>query len=265
MFLRTFLKQVLPDNAIATLNSAYGSLQALFKMHDKKTWVLKYEPTYNEDGLYTNHNCDFMKDPLFKEAYDLGFATNSTNQWHLHWRVYVACWLANRSKNMEGDFVECGTNRGMISRAVIHYTDFGKLTKNFYLMDTFCGLTDKYQSETEMQRDYIPKYDECYQAVERTFGEFKNVILVRGMIPDTLPIVQTKKVSYLHIDMNCVAPEIAAGEYFWDKLVSSAGVLLDDYAYPGFYDQKIAWDDFAKQRGVEVLSLPTGQGLILKP
>ena len=37
-------------------------------------YVLKYKPTYDEDGLFTNHNCDFMKDPLFKKSYDLGYS-----------------------------------------------------------------------------------------------------------------------------------------------------------------------------------------------
>ena len=73
------------------------------------------------------------------------------------------------------------------------------------------------------------------------------------------------KISFLHIDMNSAAPEIAAGEYFWDKLAPSAPILLDDYAYPGFHDQKLAWDAFAEGKGVKVLSIPTGQGLILKP
>ncbi len=65
--------------------------------------------------------------------------------------------------------------------------------------------------------------------------------------------------------MNTRDPEIAAAEYFWDKLVSGAAIVLDDYGWRKHIEQKRAFDDFASRRGVQVLSLPTGQGLILKP
>ncbi len=85
------------------------------------------------------------------------------------------------------------------------------------------------------------------------------------MIPDTLPQVKAEKVCYLLIDMNCAAPEIAAAEYFWDKLVSGAAIILDDYGWDGHIVQKQAMDEFARRKGVSVLQLPTAQGLILKP
>jgi hypothetical protein len=41
--------------------------------------------------------------------------------------------------------------------------------------------------------------------------------------------------------------------------------VLDDYAYRGYREQKLGMDRFAASVGIEVLSLPTGQGLIMKP
>jgi hypothetical protein len=41
-------------------------------------------------------------------------------------------------------------------------------------------------------------------------------------------------------------------------------VLLDDYGCFSHHFQKRAIDGFAAERAVQVLSLPTGQGLILK-
>jgi len=42
-------------------------------------------------------------------------------------------------------------------------------------------------------------------------------------------------------------------------------VLLDDYAYFGFGAQKLAMDEFAARHDVAICSLPTGQGLLLRP
>ena len=101
--------------------------------------------------------------------------------------------------------------------------------------------------------------------VEREFKEYKNVNIVKGIIPDTLEQVQTTKIAYLSIDLNNVIPEIAAAEYFWDRMMSGGMILLDDYNFKGFEEQHIAFDKFAKERGTQVLSLPTGQGLIIRP
>ena len=71
-------------------------------------------------------------------------------------------------------------------------------------------------------------------------------------------------VAFLHIDMNCAYPERAALEFFWDRLSPGAIVLLDDYAYFGHDRQAEAIGSAAQALGAAVLSLPTGQGLIIK-
>ena len=44
-----------------------------------------------------------------------------------------------------------------------------------------------------------------------------------------------------------------------------APVLLDDYAYWGYRQQKVAMDALAARLGVAIMSLPSGQGLIVRP
>jgi len=46
---------------------------------------------------------------------------------------------------------------------------------------------------------------------------------------------------------------------------STAAVLLDDYGHSGHEEQKRAFDGFALSKDVKILTLPTGQGLIIKP
>jgi hypothetical protein len=87
---------------------------------------------------------------------------------------------------------------------------------------------------------------------------------VRGRIPESLPTAAIDRVAYLALDLNVAAPEVAALEYFWDKLVPGAPVLLDDYGWAQYRPQKEAMDAFAAAHGVEILTLPTGQGLILR-
>lgn len=225
--------------------------------------------TYNQDGLATRHNADFMQDPLFAEAYQLGQLTyvgSRLEHVQIHWRVHVACWAAYHGKKLEGDFVECGVYRGWLSRAVTSYVDFKNLDKKFYLLDTYRGPDERYVLETERHLNKRTKYEtDYYENIKTTFKEFSNVVIIRGPVPETLPQVQAEKICYLSLDMNSVTPEIAAAEFFWAKMVPGAMIILDDYGWSGHHLQKQAFDKFAVERDVKVLSLPTGQGLIIKP
>jgi hypothetical protein len=58
---------------------------------------------------------------------------------------------------------------------------------------------------------------------------------------------------------------MAAMEHFWPRLVAGEIVIIDDYGFSGHEVQKRAADRFAASVGAAMLSLPTGQGLLLKP
>ncbi len=255
--IKNFLKKILPKPLLY--------IYWLFKVPRLK--VINFVVRYNEDELITAHNCDFMKDKRFMECYNLAVKAGLAISDKIHWKVHVACWAAYKGKSLEGDFVECGVAKGFVSRIVMGHVDFKNLPKKFFLMDTYEGLNEKCLTETEkekMKGEYWD-YGTAYEKVKETFKEFTNVVIVKGVVPYTLREVLSDKIAYLHIDMNCVQPEIAAAEYFWDKLVSGAVMLLDDYGHAGHEEQKYAFDDFAKRKDVEILSLPTGQGLIIKP
>jgi O-methyltransferase len=222
--------------------------------------------TYNHDGLLSKHNCDFLTDQKFATAYAKGVETGSWGKENVQWRAHVVTWAAQHGLHLDGDFVECGINKGAMASVILHYAQLHQTSRKFWLLDTFNGLSETYLTEHEKQRGAAHwGYEECFDFVRRRFEPFANVILVRGEVPGTLPQVTANHVAYLGIDMNCTEPEIAAATFFWNKMSSGAIVVLDDYGWSGHEDQKRAFDEFAHKRGVEILSLPTGQGLILKP
>ncbi len=228
--------------------------------------LLYGKATYNEAGLVTAHNADFMADPRFQAAYAAGKGTGSWLLDDLRWRAYVYSWAVEKAIQLEGDCVECGVYRGGYALTAMTFVDFGSVPKTFYLLDTFSGLVDRYISPEEKARGiHAGGYEDSYEAVQKTFKHLANVRIIKGPVPDTLPEVDADKVSFLSIDMNCKEPEIAAAEFFWDRLVSGAVIVLDDYGWRKHIEQKRAFDEFARQRNVRVLPLPTGQGLIFKP
>ncbi|OGJ87120.1 MAG: hypothetical protein A2268_15075 [Candidatus Raymondbacteria bacterium RifOxyA12_full_50_37] len=223
--------------------------------------------TYNEDGFATwDQSADFMTDGKFLNAYKVGKKTGSWIRYsEIHWRAYIVCWAANHTSHLEGDFVECGVNRGGYARAILEYVGPNLNGKRFWLLDTFEGIPGEQISKEEAGFGRkAGGYSECFEAVNATFKPFSNVQIVRGRVPETLSQVQSEKVCYLSIDMNITEPEIAAAEFFWDKLVSGAIIVLDDYNFAWHLPQRRAFDEFAVKHGVKVLALPTGQGLIFK-
>ena len=236
------------------------------------------EPNYTADCLAVWHkSLDFLDDERFVEAYRRGMDSGhriarepgSKTDIHIEWRVHVICWAASHAAKLPGDFVECGVNTGIFSLAAAYFVDFNQLDKSFYLFDTFAGIPEDQISDEERafgrHLDNAAMYDECFEVAKRNFSIYPGARLIRGRVPETLTTVTIPKVCYLSLDMNIAAPELAAIEFFWDKLSPGAPVILDDYAWAHYRAQKKVMDDFAARKSVQILTLPTGQGLILKP
>ncbi len=248
------------------LDDALQRLDGIFRSAD-----------YNSDSLMVfNKNLSFLRDPRFMAAYRrgvhsghrLGSPYGVGEDIHIEWRVHVACWAAARARNLPGCLVECGVNTGILSLAVCEYTDFNASGKDFYLFDTYRGIPEAQMRPAERAartQENADIYEECFEVARRNFAPFPRAHLVRGLVPDTLSTVPIDRVSYLSIDMNIADPEIAAMNYFWDKLVPGAAVILDDYGWANYRLQQEAHDQFAAEKGVPILLLPTGQGLIIKP
>jgi methyltransferase family protein len=235
--------------------------------------VFRTRNRYVQDGLYTIHNDHFRRDPTFQEAYIRGLKASKGVDPAFDWRVHVALWAAATSLRVPGDFVECGVNAGFISSAIMRHLRWNTLDRRFYLIDTFSGpVLDQYSPE-EIARGRLSLAEKALAAssyvtdlarVRANYSEWPSAVVVQGAIPEVLPALDIGAVAFLHIDMNCAYPERAALEFFWNHLSPGAIVLLDDYAYFGHDQQTGAIDSTVLELGANVLSLPTGQGVIIK-
>ncbi|OYU46894.1 MAG: methyltransferase [Rhizobiales bacterium PAR1] len=214
-----------------------------------------------------------MNEPGFKAAYARGLKA-AGQDYFWHWRVHVGLWAARLASGTAGDFVECGVNRGFLSSAIMQSLDWDSTGRTFFLLDTFRGIDATFITEEEARSGIMDKnqaeldsgfYTSDVEQVRQNFSEWQNKRIIAGAIPNTLPEITAEKVAFLHIDMNCSPPEVAALNFLWDRIPPGGVILFDDYAYHGFRPQKIGIDGFASQVGCSVLSLPTGQGLLIKP
>ena len=231
----------------------------------RSLWLrLLRSPAYLEDLMGTLADTGWMQDERFAKAYDAGSAISVWGP-KIRWRMYVLCHCAAHARRLQGDFVECGTDRGGSARVMLDYVGAdGFAGRNFYLFDTFNGLVDAQltPAEQELERLKDGRYPQVLDQVRANFAAEDFVRIVPGEVPRTLDQFQGGPVALLHIDMNAALPEAAALDYFWPHLVPGAPVIFDDYGFPFAAEQRRALDEVAARLGTSILTLPTGQGLM---
>jgi O-methyltransferase len=229
-------------------------------------------PTFAEDGLISSHLVQFIEDPKFVSAYKSGKETGALahHPGDIRFRAYIACWAGSHAMKLEGDFVECGVGKGLLSKTVVKYLNFEHSNKTFWLFDTYKGIPVE-QSSTEEELRQIEFRNEHFfsepyiEQVQDTFKDYRNVKIVQGVLPGTLESQELASIAYLSIDMNNANAEIETIKKLWNRICKMGIILVDDYAYGiEFQEQTRAWDTFAQDNGISILTVPTGQGLIIK-
>ena len=207
-------------------------------------------------------NMGFMEDPAFVAA--VNAEQPGTQEASLTWRLHVLCWCARNALRLEGDFVECGVLRGFMTAVAARYLSFETLPRRWHLYDTFQGIpAEQLDAGHENPAGYLDPGLHAF--VRQRFAAYPNIEIHRGRVPEVLAGTAPGRIALLHLDMNSAAAEVGALEALYDRLVAGAHVLLDDYGWYVYRSQKVAEDTFFAKRGVGVLELPTGQGLVIKP
>lgn len=178
------------------------------------------------------------------------------------WRVNTLVWA---SKLTAGDIVECGVFKGDMMWALAALGE----KRPMHLFDTFegfpesqrGGLPDKEGLYAFLQQRFSPPG--LYESVIARFSPFPNVRVIKGVVPDSLDL--TDPIGLLHIDMNNAVTETLALERLYPLVLPGGAIVLDDYGWREFPKQKAAADKFFKHHSIEVLELPSGQGLAIKP
>ena len=271
------MKKKFFGNRLSSIAGYLRNFIRQIKLVRKGNYFITNDKSYVDDGLATNHVTDCLNDEKFVNAYNEGEKTGAikNHPGDIHYRAYIACYFAKYCSRLDGDFVECGVGKGFFSKIIVSYLNFEKINKFFFLFDTFEGIPIHQGKDCEIAmmnlmnkihyHDFSRKEGNYYNHVCKTFLNYPNVKIIKGIVPESLKDISINKVSYFSVDMNNAFAEIEAIKFFWNKIVSYGIVLLDDYAFgEEFAEQKKCWDKFAKDKNLEILTLPTGQGLIIK-
>lgn len=218
---------------------------------------LGWRGRFASDNLVVwGRNLSFLDDKEFMSAFERRAETSPERS--IIWRTHTVAWATRRALRLDGDLVECGTYRGTTARIVADLIGDKIGDKKYWLYDAFQWVEGDQHSKLEFHSASLIDF------VRSRFEETPFVNIVQGYIPDSFEENAPEKVSFLHIDLNNVAAEKAALEFFWDRLCPGAVVLFDDFGWYGYIEQRLSHEEFAAARGHHILELPTGQGMLIR-
>lgn len=235
----------------------------------RKIYVLLFclkHPNYWQDRLITAQRPDsFMSDDKFLKAFSIGKETGSWPIPQIHWRIHIMIWAAGIALNTKGDFIECGVNLGGFAKAIMAYHQFNKTGRTYYLCDTFEGGKGEnlFLLKEKNNRNFYKHYKNTFDRVKEIFSK-DEVVLVKGLIPKSLEKVKGKKFAYISMDLNSAKAEYDALKILWPQLSGGGVIVFDDHSFVGYEESLKLHTQFAKEVGVDILCLPTGQGIIIK-
>lgn len=242
--------------------------EAFYNLKDKNSFYVGFRQvlnavgtpngTYFSDQLFTFHrNLSFLEDQVFVDAFNRNMKTPQERG--VIWRNAVVLWGFRNGLRLEGDFVECACYRGSTARVMCEATDFGSLTdRRYYLYDLF-------EHDSSMKHHAMPAHSKSlYESVRARFADMPNVIVTQGKVPKVLDKVAPEKIAFMHLDLNNAGAELGALKILFERMVPGAIMVLDDYGWLAYREQKLAEDPWLLERGYRVLELPTGQGLVIR-
>jgi len=215
-------------------------------------------------GLATwNKTLPFFEDDRFVELADKHSHLLPMTNWH--WNLQTVLWAVQRAKQLDGEFMELGVFKGHTTLFCADYVGFADWPKRWYLYDTFEGIPDEQVDpgwEDVSRRVYTGLFS--FEEVRDRFSPFPNIEVIKGRVPDVLAQTCPDKIAFLHMDLNSSTAEVQALDAVYDRLVSGAMVVFDDYGWSVARAQHDAENAWFAQRGERILPLPTGQGLFIK-
>ncbi len=215
------------------------------------------------DGIATKHIDRFRENPRFKAAYARAVQSAGWD-YAIPYRIHQALWCSHQAQKIPGDYVEIGTGRGFTMSAVLaDFANWENSGRSCHLFDTFSSAS--VDSGSGRQTGFAsPYYAISAEHTAHNFSEWSRVYVNQGDVFETLPKSNIRQIAFLHIDLNFYEPEIFALKSLWDRVARGGAVLLDDYAFNNHDAQYDAMNKLSSELGFEILSTPTGQGIIIK-
>jgi hypothetical protein len=175
-----------------------------------------------------------------------------------------------------GARVECGTYRGATALLLAHAwrsRDPAFKGDNLYLVDSFVGTSESGEHDfipvrgddgTTRREAFFPVAQAGLtpELVRGFFGEFPDVSICAGWIPQVFSTLPERDWAFVHLDVTLYEPTLAALEYFYPRLNAGGVIICDGSIFcPG---AKKAWDEFCARHALPFVVLGNRESILIK-
>lgn len=201
----------------------------------------------------------FVEDNKFLHYYE---KLVGKDNYHSIDRKYTLNQLMKLTTKVAGDTAECGAYAGASSYLICQ--NIADLNKSHHIFDSFEGLSKPADADGEHWKK--GDLSSAEDKIRQNLSEFDFVSYYVGWIPDTFYTkeLKNKEFSFVHIDVDLHQPTLDSLKFFYEKLNPGGIILCDDYGFIQCPGAKLAMDTFFEDKPEEIVTLPTGQGFIIK-
>ncbi len=275
MFLKRLFAAIPPAAAVQPANAAEypHEIEAKFnQVHAQAPIDLHLSILFKNDRV----GADNFADLYGRCLRDTGTAVTPFNVFQRFQTRLILVQYLLATLPVAGARTECGAYRGATALLLCHALcsarpDFRG--DDFFLIDSFSGTSPASPHDLIPVRgaDGSPRMESFFEAgktdtsaemVRGFFGEFPNVRINAGWIPQVFETLPDRDWAYVHLDLTLYEPTLAALEYFYPR-VNKGGVILCDGSIfcPG---AQAAWDDFCARHAIPYVGLGHRESIIVK-
>ncbi len=204
----------------------------------------------------------------FQKLYELCRPFTMTSKERMYSVYNSVKYLA--SKNIHGDFAECGVFKGGSSMmAALTLLKLGIKDRNLYLYDTYEGMPEptgddkNFLDNSEAIIEWVKYKDgegnemcrasleEVKQNMYSTGYPKEKIIFVKGKVENTIPKILPNKIVLLRLDTDWYESTKHELDHLYPLLVNGGILIIDDYGH--WAGAKKAVDEYLVKNNVQML------------
>lgn len=178
-------------------------------------------------------------------------------------RCHILYQLALNMKTLPGAVAEVGVCKGGSLRLIAEALP----KKVVYGFDTFEGLppADLAKDGPKVEEAKGGKFKVEYERVKAYLSGYSNVLLYKGMFPESGKLVKDQRFCFVHLDVDLYKSYTDCLEFFYSKMLTGGFIVCDDYGFIGSCPgAKPAVDKFFADKVEHPIVSMVGQALIIK-
>jgi len=168
--------------------------------------------------------------------------------------------LVPQLKSVDGMVAEVGVYKGGSLKHLARLFDDTAVIG----FDTFEGLPKDQWIESEIHEpgDF---HDTTYEEVMEFLSDCPNVVLKKGLFPQSAKGLEDYKFKLVHLDMDFYLGTKLAIDWFWPRMEKGGVIVFDDYTWPNCPGVYEAVGELSMREGIWVHPGAQYQAYVVKP